>query len=163
MATKYEIVFKNENSENNIEVEGLEHLEGRKKDFVWYMENGWNYENTENYNEDLPCFNDYGLCFDIIKLEKCPVCGSDNTIPSNYSDNDNEMLCYDCEEIFNDIEYYRYQLSWGGPSEEIRIYQDHVEFVYLNWFCGVSFDITCEEWAKLLVEDFKEIGMINFN
>ena len=31
--------------------------------------------------------------------------------------------------------YYRYQISWGGPSEEIRYHDDGiVEFWFLDWF-----------------------------
>jgi len=39
--------------------------------------------------------------------------------------------------------YYRYQFSWGGPSEEVRYIVDHeedihprVEFWHLDWFAG---------------------------
>ena len=44
--------------------------------------------------------------------------------------------------------YWRYQLSWGGPSEEFRFYAertgaseynytvDRIEFWYLDWFDG---------------------------
>ena len=39
--------------------------------------------------------------------------------------------------------YRRYQLSWGGPSEEFRIYDnDDVEFWYLDWFDGACVDVT---------------------
>ena len=33
--------------------------------------------------------------------------------------------------------YKRYQISWGGPSEEFRVYApNHVEFWYMDWFDG---------------------------
>lgn len=38
--------------------------------------------------------------------------------------------------------YFRYQLSWGGPSDEFRIYADYdlkpykIEYWYMNWFDG---------------------------
>ena len=38
--------------------------------------------------------------------------------------------------------YYRWQLSWGGPSDEFRIFTDSdkniqsVEYWYLDWFDG---------------------------
>lgn len=39
--------------------------------------------------------------------------------------------------------YKRYQLSWGGPSEEFRVYNDgRVEFWYLDWFDGASVPVT---------------------
>ena len=37
--------------------------------------------------------------------------------------------------------YWRYQISWGGPAEEFRYYdQDggHVEFWFLDWGDGAS-------------------------
>lgn len=36
--------------------------------------------------------------------------------------------------------YTRYQLSWGGPSEEFRIYTTipRVEFWYMDWYDGAS-------------------------
>lgn len=47
--------------------------------------------------------------------------------------------------------YFRYQLSWGGPSEEIRFYADYggrpylIEFWYLDWFDGAPLPITHDE------------------
>ena len=36
--------------------------------------------------------------------------------------------------------YTRYQLSWGGPSEEFRVFTvvPRVEFWYLDWYDGAS-------------------------
>jgi len=41
--------------------------------------------------------------------------------------------------------YYRLQLSWGGPSDEFRIYTiedsldiDYIEYHYMDWFDGAS-------------------------
>ena len=54
--------------------------------------------------------------------------------------------------------YYRWQLSWGGPSDEFRIYTDNdkniklVEYWYLDWFDGASINIT----------DKKVINVINW-
>lgn len=39
--------------------------------------------------------------------------------------------------------YWRYQLSWGGPSEEFRMYDNgDIEFWYLDWFDGACVDVT---------------------
>ena len=48
--------------------------------------------------------------------------------------------------------YWRFQLSWGGPSDEIRFYvkeQDNgptelekAEYWYMDWFDGASEDVT---------------------
>lgn len=45
--------------------------------------------------------------------------------------------------------YYRLQLSWGGPSDEFRIYTidgtleiDVIEYWYMDWFDGASIDVS---------------------
>jgi hypothetical protein len=54
--------------------------------------------------------------------------------------------------------YYRWQLSWGGPSDEFRIFTDSdkniqsVEYWYLDWFDGASIEI----------DDYQVIEMINW-
>lgn len=44
--------------------------------------------------------------------------------------------------------YYRLQLSWGGPSDEFRIYTigdtleiDVIEYWYMDWFDGASVNV----------------------
>jgi len=44
--------------------------------------------------------------------------------------------------------YYRLQLSWGGPSDEFRIYTtqyadeiDVIEYHYMDWFDGASVNV----------------------
>jgi len=61
-------------------------------------------------------------------------------------------LCIDVVEpgTFDNRErYIRYQISWGGPSDEFRIYENgEVEYWYMDWMDG----------AKLpVVGPFKEI------
>lgn len=52
--------------------------------------------------------------------------------------------------------YARYQISYGGPSTEIRFYCDaerkpfRVEYWYLDWFDGASVDITDHPVTALL-------------
>lgn len=42
--------------------------------------------------------------------------------------------------------YYRYQLSWGGPSEEFRVYLNgEVEFWFLDWGDSASVDVTGDD------------------
>lgn len=39
--------------------------------------------------------------------------------------------------------FFRYQFSWGGPQEEIRIYSNgNIEFWYLDWGTGEHVDGT---------------------
>ena len=38
--------------------------------------------------------------------------------------------------------YLRWQLSWGGPSDEFRIYDNgDVEYWYLDWWDGACVDV----------------------
>ena len=47
--------------------------------------------------------------------------------------------------------YLRYQLSWGGPSEEINFYQNgRVEFVFMDWFDSAVKEISHLEWVEWL-------------
>jgi len=49
-------------------------------------------------------------------------------------------------------DFYRYQLSWGGPSEEFRIYKNgDIEFWYLDWFDGAKTDVKGED-ANIIKE-----------
>ena len=85
-------------------------------------------------NEDLPPFSEYGLCFDAVECEKTGA-----------------------------VEYFRFQVSYGGPSEEYRFYPDgRIEFVYLDWFCGAGFDVTDTPQAQWLFDMYKELDMLNF-
>ena len=56
--------------------------------------------------------------------------------------------------------YFGLLLSWGGPSDEIRFYEGGaIEYVFLDWFVGVGFDVTNEDWAQWIkshYEDFFE-------
>ena len=54
--------------------------------------------------------------------------------------------------------YLRFQLSWGGPSDEIRFYKNHVEYAFLDWFDGAIEDITNKPVIKELKCLFSELG-----
>lgn len=78
-------------------------------------------EDPEANDEDLGNIYEYGLCFDYVA-------------PGTFTDQ-NEG-------------YFRYQLSWGGPGDEFRIYADQsgpfqwyayrIEYWFLDWFDGAS-------------------------
>ena len=79
-------------------------------------------------NEDIGPFSEYGLCFDYVE-------------PGTFKGQRKG--------------YHRYQMSYGGPSDEIRFYSNgKIEYVYLDWFCGVGFDVTKEDWAIWLKDRF---------
>lgn len=82
----------------------------------------WKAENNET--EDLGNLWNYGLSIDYIEPK---------TFKNQYKG------------------YTRYQLSWGGPSEEFRWYDgsSRIEFWFLDWFDG----------AYSLVPD-KDVAMI---
>jgi hypothetical protein len=82
--------------------------------------------------EDLGNIYDYGLAFDYV--------------PAG---------------TFKDQEqgYFRYQLSWGGPSDEFRFFTDyecnpsHVEYWFLDWFDGAHKVLRGDD-ERLLLEIF---------
>lgn len=66
--------------------------------------------------------------------------------------------------------YLRYQLSWGGPSTEFRIYFSpgasrpyRVEYWYLNWFDGASRTMRGEDFEFLteLFDWWNSMGMVD--
>ncbi len=91
-------------------------------------------DNVREYLETT--FNEYGLCFDYVEL-------------GTFGDQDQD--------------YFRYQISWGGPSEEIRFYENGaIEFVFLDWFCGVGFNLNRDETGRAIQQYFEDVEMLNF-
>lgn len=83
-------------------------------------------EAEDNQTEELGSLGDYGVGFELVKA------GTFKGQRENY---------------------FRYQLSWGGPSEEIRIYENgDIEFWYLDWFDGACIDITEDDVAIKLID-----------
>ena len=93
-------------------------------------------EGSGHLDEDIPDLGslfDYGLCFDYVT-------------PKTFTDQEQG--------------YFRYQLSWGGPSDEFRIYAERIkqynwyiykiEYWFLDWFEGAH---------KLLTGDDKNFMM----
>lgn len=64
--------------------------------------------------------------------------------------------------------YFRYQISWGGPSDEIRFYVDYgkklykAEYWFLDWFTGYGINLKGNylDIAKTIFNDFDDIGMV---
>lgn len=88
-----------------------------------------------------------------------------------YDDDGNEIgnfyeygLSFEFHEATDKMDgYYSYLLSYGGPSEEVRFHEDgNIEFVYLDWFVGVGFDVTNEPWAIWLKDWFTDCQSIDW-
>lgn len=84
---------------------------------LWELYNGVEVEEQDNpdgFTEDS--LHEYGLAFDYVA-------------PGTFGDQEEP--------------YWRYQISWGGPSEEIRFYSGgpdqepyKVEYWFLDWYDG---------------------------
>ena len=66
-------------------------------------------------------------------------------------------LCIDyvCTEDYGwtGPDYARYQLGWGGPSDEFRFFADGtIEYWFLDWFDGAHRDVSEHAWAQWLRE-----------
>ena len=95
-------------------------------------------ESLSDYEDFFDYVNNYGLCFDYV---------SPNTF-------DNQ-----------DVGYYRYQVCYGGPTQEFRIYTDYnknidrIEFWYLDWFDGSEVE-TDDDIIKQVLRDFIDCSQI---
>ena len=98
----------------------------------------------ERGDPELGTFPDYGLCFDYV------AAGTFKNQPHGY---------------------FRYQLSWGGPSDEFRFYLDDVEddfdidrieYWFLNWGDGAKKILHGSDYELMseIFEWFKEIGSV---
>ena len=115
------------------------HFENRISD----LEKLWNTnkEDPEKGVEGLGTFSEYGLSFDYV---------SPNTFKNQKRG------------------YFRYQLSWGGPSDEFRFFCDEnletteIEYWFLDWFDGSHLTLACKEYYLLseIFRDFKDTGTV---
>ena len=102
----------------------------------------WNLynEGDEDGDPDLGTFYEYGLCFDYVAPETFEG--------QNYG-------------------YYRYQLSYGGPSDEFRFMTEDpdassppVEYWFLDWFDGAHIHLKGDDLVLLheIWQFFVEVG-----
>jgi hypothetical protein len=112
----------------------LDHLKSRQDDISRYMNADDPWETIDPDGDYLPPFSEYGLCFDAVENDETEA-----------------------------IEYFRFQISYGGPSEEYRFHPNGlIEFVYLDWFTGAGFDVSSTEEAQWLFQVYKDLGMMDF-
>ena len=94
---------------------------------------------AELYN--IGTFNEYGLSFDYVP-----------------------------EGTFGDQEvaYFRYQISWGGPSDEFRFFVNpsfkpyRIEYWFQDWYDGakIVLEDEDEELLEEIFEFFREVGSV---
>jgi len=71
-------------------------------------------------------------------------------------------LCFDRVEAgtFEDqrAAYWRWQLSWGGPSQEFRLFDNgDLEFWHLDWFDGACVQVKDEIFENIMA-NFKDLS-----
>jgi len=103
----------------------------------------WNLwkQDTEASDEELGNWNEYGL-------------GVDYVAPGTFENQKRG--------------YLRYQLSWGGPSDEFRFYLDEslnptrIEYWFMDWFDGAKIILKGQPLALLeeIYEELKETGTV---
>lgn len=109
-------------------------LDSERETFRTYMND---HEVYEEGNDELPAFNEYGLSFGYIAA-------------GTFEGQDTGFYCY--------------QLSFGGPSDELRFHRDgSVEYRFHDWFDGAGRTVTNEDWVQWLVEMFRDCEMIDWN
>lgn len=80
-------------------------------------------------NDETGSFYDYGLDFSYVE-------------PNTFDD--------------QPTGYFRYQLSWGGPSDEFRIFVDdmnqvnQIEYWFLDWFDGSNKIVTGDDFETIV-------------
>jgi len=167
----YPINFLNDNAEHTLEQKGRESLLRVRDTLNMYLN-----PDSLTIKELLSDSDMDNDILDQIKEEKEENSLSDDfnklstylqdDIREQYQERFNEYgLSFDYVELDKDIErdYFRYQLSYGGPSDEIRFYDNgDIEYVYLDWFCGVGFNVTNDGVFKQVQDYFKELNMLNF-
>lgn len=123
--------------ENSTSIDGYEH-EGKTRREL--LEEGFDRHEVKeilevmNTFESVGSFYEYGLAFDFVEADE---------------DSDG---------------YYRFLICWGGPSSEVRIFQDgNIEVVYMDWFVGVGFNVNTWTSFNWLVQQFEDIGGIDWD
>ena len=78
-----------------------------------------------------------------------------------------EALCFDYVEpnTFNDQKegYWRWQFSWGGPSDELRGYVNEnreihrLEYWFMDWMDGAKLELQPDEHAWQRLQEMIEV------
>jgi len=95
-------------------------------------------DSLSSYDNFFDYVNNYGLCFDYVS-------------PNTFED--------------QNVGYFRYQVCYGGPTQEFRIFTDYdknidrIEFWYLDWFDGAKV-VTDDEIIEDVISQFLELSQI---
>ena len=82
-------------------------------------------EELEHCEDFCQYISEYGLCFD--KVE-----------PNTFQD--------------QKLGYWRWQLSWGGPSDEFRLYSDGtIYYHFMDWYDGAKRYITDNDLVSYML------------
>lgn len=149
-------------TEKNIKDRAYQSLHSRMDDLcLLYMADPYD---SENWSAEVW---ETAKDFDIyLNMDKCQI---EDVL---YTKRFEYPLCFDYVQADDDFDesYYRYQISWGGPAEEIRYYVNNdshiepykIEFWFLDWFEGHGIELTNEyrEIAIAIFEDMKELGAV---
>lgn len=112
-----------------------ERIDAELKKTISYMREMWDvYTGEKEPTDEITeeSFHEYGLSFDYVE-------------PAEPGENG----------------YFRYQLSWGGPSDEFRFYCDpgfrcyYVEYVFMDWFDGAQRKLRNAD-ERFLLEIFED-------
>ncbi len=155
-------------------------LESRLSDLrlLWSAYSQEDCKTCDGSGEVEPELDDLNVAEDEDTIEDCIDCqgtgkagDEDGNVLSDYLGNIYEYgldFGYVAPETFNDQPegYFRYQLSYGGPSDEFRIYAQKVneysfstyriEYWFLDWFDGAHRTLTGEnlEFLKEIFSSF---------
>lgn len=72
-----------------------------------------------------------------------------------------EGLCFDFvdnSDMDNCLSYHRWQLSWGGPADEFRLFEDGtVKYWFLDWYDGASRPVQHDKLISYMI--FRKEGI----
>lgn len=151
-----------------------EHLESRLQDIrqLWAKERG---EDPHKDGEEAECPECEAIA-EYDELDKSFVCGACNHTFEPDDDDIGEFNEYGLSidyvpgrtEYNPGAGYLRYQLSWGGPSDEFRFFVDadgdcyRIEYWFLDWFDGAHRILRGSDESDMLeiFDYFKELGIL---
>lgn len=163
------------NMEKNSDLSSAQNaLKNTLETLAFYAENGSCIEDYEHVNKTASELSTEGFDLEEVKNILCKIstfeeCGSFHEYGLSFDKILKEAGDFETAEEAEEAEgvevvnYYRFQISWGGPSTEVRFYENGlIEFVYLDWFIGIGYDVTSNEGAQWLKEWFESAGMLDF-